>query len=154
MTDRSKQENPPVSDNSQSDEGRLTLREVSENAEDYSDRTSQAFRPLVMTGIAVVWLFKVGDENAGGVAWDVVLAWSLGFFTLALVADLLHYVAGTLFWLGLYKKLEKPDADMDAKVVVPHWINWPTYTFFFLKIAFLIVGYVVLLRHIFLALFP
>ena len=75
----------------------MTLEEAKTTFYEASSTLSENARKLCFAGIAIVWIFKVGDKNSGGIAFSVDLLWPLGAFVLGLAFDLLQYRMHTVF---------------------------------------------------------
>ena len=89
-----------------------------------STKLSDVVRQLNFAGIAIIWLFRVGDENAG-IPYSDFLLWPLGFLITSASFDLLHYVYASAAWGIFHRRQEKklrndPEADFHA----PGTINW------------------------------
>lgn len=122
----------------------------------FTGKLSDSVRQFSFAGVAVVWLFKVGGENAAGISWDPWLIWPLGCFVLALTLDLIQYAYYSLVW-GIYHRekeieiqtMEEKGEDIPEFFYVSPIINRVGYTFFWGKTFFVVVGYILLLSHIF-----
>lgn len=125
----------------------MKLAELRKTYYEFSGKLSDIVRQLNFAGIAVVWIFKVGQGN-GGIPFAPCLLWSMGLFVVSLGLDLLHYIYATLAW-GLFHRLkEKQHLLEDHDFGAPCQINWPTIVFFWTKIAVSLAGYVILTRYI------
>ena len=125
----------------------MKISEMRDAYYEASDKASDIVRQLGLAGIAIIWIFRVGDEN-GGVKFTNYLLWPLGLFVVSLFCDLLQYLYKSLLWSGLNKYHWKIKGDNEADVEVsPKW-NWPTITLFWLKIVFALIGYVLLFKYI------
>ena len=129
----------------------ITLDEALQAFYGYSEKLSGLVRQLSFAGIAVIWLFKVGGENAGGIEWDDSLLFPLVAFVLALMFDLLQYVYYSLVWALFHRKKERHvqrwcgSTPAPDKFYVSPWINRIGYVFFVNKTAAAIIGYMALL---------
>lgn len=117
----------------------LTIDKVKDAYETLSGKASDIIRQLSLAGIALVWLFKVG--TASSPVLEPQLLRAAFFIFIALSLDLLQYLVGTFTWhrYFLYKEGKKtgPDTKFDA----PRWINWPTWTLFWLKAISMSIAY-------------
>lgn len=117
----------------------LTTGKVKETYEALSGVASGIVRQLSLAGIALIWLFKNGANSVP--VLEPQLLQAAFFIFVALSLDLLQYLVGTLTWhrYFLYKEQQRtlPDATFEA----PNWINWPTWTLFWLKSASMIIAY-------------
>lgn len=114
---------------------------------EFSGKLSDNVRQLNFAGIAVVWIFRVGQDN-GGIPFAPCLLWSMGFFVVSLGLDLLHYIYATLAWGLFHRVKEKQCISEDRDIRAPCQMNWPAIAFFWAKIASNLAGYVVLTRYI------
>jgi len=113
----------------------------------YSAKLSDVVRQLSFAGIAVIWIFRVGDKP-GGVAYSKELLYPLGCFVLSLAFDFLHYLYGSIAWSSFNTFKEKSGVDKDVEFKAPGWINYPSIVFFYTKAGLLFVGYLFLLIYI------
>lgn len=124
-----------------------TLSEYWANHETYTAKASDLARQFSFAGIAVVWVFRIGEQDRLVIPKD--LLWPLCLFIIALACDLVQYVTGTIIWYVFCrhheKRLEKPTDN--PELTAPDWVNWPTTIFFMLKLLFVSVSYVLLLIH-------
>jgi hypothetical protein len=118
----------------------------------YSGTASEIVRQLAFAGIAVIWLFRVGGEDAGGVGFSPALLWPLAGFTVTLVLDLLQYVLSAIAWWLFYMSTERQirakTLAADAKVDTPWLVLLPNYICFFGKLVAIAVSYFFLMAHI------
>jgi hypothetical protein len=108
-----------------------------------SGKASDVSRNLAFAGIAVIWLFKVGDAAP---RLPVNLMLPLVLFCVGLAFDLLQYVAGVAVW-GLFQWHHDQclsDVSADPELDAPSWFNWPALTFFVVKLTTIASAYVVL----------
>lgn len=120
----------------------------------YSGKVSDIARQSSFAGFAIIWIFKGGDRDI--IFLDYGLMLSAIFFTICLTCDLLQYIYQTAAW-GIYHwRLEK---DLGKKIKnikllnnkeVDHneKINILALILFWLKLVFVIVGYIILSKYI------
>jgi len=107
-------------------------KDTLENYYFYSGKTSDIIRQLALAGIAVIWLFKLGPDNAPKLPSELISP--LIFIVCCLLCDLAQYTLGTIIW-GIYSRCtEKKLQGRDIKFTAPPYINWPTIFFFYTKI--------------------
>jgi len=104
-----------------------------------SGKASDIVRQLSLAGIALIWLFKSGTMIAPLI--DVELLRAALFIFLALTLDFLQYLTGTTIWFLYFRHLEKRRTKEDAVFQAPAKLNWPTWLFFYLKSAALLIAY-------------
>jgi hypothetical protein len=121
----------------------MKLSEYRQDYYEFSGKASDVSRNLAFAGVAVIWLFKVGDSTPI-LPRNLVLP--LLLFCVGLACDLLQYVASVVVWGSFQwrhdQRLANPhdDPELDA----PSWFNWPALVFFTAKLVAVSVGYVVL----------
>jgi len=108
---------------------------------------SENARKLCFAGIAIVWIFKVGDKNAGGIAFSTDLLWPLGAFIMGLALDVLQYFYKSTAWWLYYAVKHKTTAD-EKEVQPPGVINFLTFVFFYAKVVSCGYGFYCLLAYI------
>lgn len=127
----------------------MKLEQYKEDYYKFSGKLSDNARKLAFAGIAIVWIFK--QEKEGTFILPAQLQWAMLMFAGSLFFDLLQYTYQTITW-GIFhryyeKKAEyKEDTELTAS---PYW-NWPSNALLWLKILVLFIGYLFLLKFIFL----
>lgn len=111
----------------------------------FSSKTSEIARQLSFAGIALVWVFKVGESPAS-IPEELVLP--AGLFVLALALDLLHAAYGTFVWGAFAWWKERQGIDPEADFDAPGWFNWPSLLFFWSKVGVVMFAYVQALSYI------
>lgn len=87
-----------------------------------SANVSNILRQLVLAGVGIVWLFKVTGKD-GTIEIDIHLLIALGAFVLAIVIELLHYLAEIL--LNAYYLTDKmKKTEMPTYVSSISWFLW------------------------------
>lgn len=124
----------------------MKLREIRNDYERYSTRVSDINRQLIFAGIAIVWLFRVSN-NDGNTVFPIGLYPTLFFFILSFGADILQYTIQSILWFGFYwnrkyknRKLEKKDVE-DIIVKEPEWPNLIPWGFWIAKVVCTIIAY-------------
>ena len=120
----------------------MRLKDCRELYADHSAKASEKVRSLAFAGIAIVWVFRVGDGLNSKFPAQLLLV--LLLLAIALALDFLHAVAATIAW-GVYGRYcEKQCPDEKREFQAPPVINWPALTFFWLKIPAVFAAYVLL----------
>jgi hypothetical protein len=125
----------------------MTLDDARKAYYEFSGKASEIARTLALSGLAVVWIFKVDSKDGPHVPPQLVLPAFL--FVLALALDFLQYVVQTAIW-GIYQRYkERKGTKEKSEFLAPAWFNWPA-TFFLFPGKILVVcgGYVVLLNYL------
>lgn len=126
----------------------MTLAECRRDYYGYSGKLSDVTRQLNFAGVAIIWIFRVGDTNGAGIPFAGSLLWVLALFVLSLAFDLGHYIYATAAWGLFCHRKELAGIREDEAVKAPTKINWPSLGFFWGKVGLNVVGYVVLVGYI------
>lgn len=125
----------------------MKLKDYRETYYEFSGRTSDIARNLAFAGIALIWVFRVEVGSASVVPPDLILPALM--FTLALAADLMHYVLATLIWGTYHRYLEiRRGVECEESLTAPRFMTWPQNAFFVLKIVLVVMGYIALSSHL------
>ena len=108
---------------------------------------SELARKLGFGGLALVWLFSGGGtQDARQVHIDGAFRWPAFLFVVALTLDLTQYIyrsAGFGFYQWYLEKYRSTKSE--DRVLLPRTLNWPHLLLFWMKLAAVFVGYVMLL---------
>lgn len=126
------------------------LKEYLKDYHDYSGLLSSSNRQLAFAGIAIVWIFRVSDNTAPLIPTQLIIP--LLCFSLSLFFELIQYLLGTLIWKSFFKSKEvlyrlgklKDTEDITAPSSYQKIIS----TFFYLKIAATIIGYIFIIIYL------
>ena len=122
----------------------MKRKDCLEAYQDYSRQTSDNVRKLSFAAIAIIWVFKAQTQG-GSVTISPILVWSGISVVIALVFDFIQYTYGTIAWGSFHRQKELSGVLPNGEFKAPVWINWPTNTFFTIKVLSVGVGYVLLL---------
>ena len=126
----------------------MKLSEIREAYEKLSGKLSEINRQLCFAGFAVIWIFNKSENN---ISIPIELYFPAFFFILSLSADILQYIYSSLAWYCYYlTKRQKDKEDSTIEVDEPEWLNTPTWIFLTTKIGFLVGGYYLLGKFLFL----
>ena len=128
------------------------LLDFRETYYEFSGKASDAARNLALAGIAVVWIFRIGEGSASRLPQPLI--WAVCLFALALALDLLHYSLAAVTWGTFHWLKEKAGASEESKLTAPRWLNWIPILFWGFKIVSVIVGHAFLGRFLLGILFP
>ncbi|MBN7796649.1 hypothetical protein [Parahaliea mediterranea] len=111
-----------------------------------SATASNVARQSAFAGIALVWIFK--DQVGQEFALPMGLLYPTICMMVGLAADLMQYVVASAIW-GFYCRIKEKEFDPDPNPEFrnPNWINWPALGLFWLKLAAVLVGYVLLVKY-------
>lgn len=113
----------------------MKRKDLRDRYEYHTGKASDVGRQLAFAGIAVVWLFRVGEPTSA--LFPPELLAPLVFFVLALGLDLAQYVVCSIVWgvYNRYREVRRSHIADDATFEAPVWINAPGLLFFWGKIA-------------------
>lgn len=129
----------------------MLLSEARDNSNFGTGKASDIARQLALTGIVVIWIFKTTIPVIPHPVTVIphALLVSLWFFLMALMFDLLQYLAMGIVW-AIFTRRREVEADSSASDTVirksPPLINLGSWCLFGLKIITLLVGYGLLLH--------
>jgi hypothetical protein len=119
----------------------MTLEEAKTTLYEASTTLSDTVRKLCFAGIAIIWIFKVGDKTAGGIVFSPFLLSPLRTFILGLIFDGLQYLYKSTAWWLYYTIKHRKNVPDDAEVHPPGIINAATQILFYLKVICCAYGY-------------
>ena len=108
-----------------------------------SASASASARQLAFAAVGVVWVIKPQTPQLPRMLLTAGM-----FAVLALAFDLFQYVYGTIAWGRFHRRKEHERVGNDEEFTAPYRINWPTNTFFALKVIFVAVCYVFLFTYL------
>ena len=119
--------------------------ELWENSEKYTELLSNNSRQLAFASIAVCWTLKYPEKP------DILpslLLWVIIFIMLFFIFDMLQYVFGTIINRRLASDCEiKKQNDKTHKFILRKNTHHITYCFFWGKIFFLALAYIILIIY-------
>ena len=124
----------------------MKLKEIRNDYERYSTKVSDINRQLIFAGIAIVWLFRVSN-NDGNTILPIELHPTLFFFILSFSADILQYFSQSLIWFLYYwieKCTTKTSKNKDVEDIIvkePEWPNLIPWGFWIAKVIFTVIAY-------------
>lgn len=125
----------------------MKLEDARSAYEDFSGRASDIARTLALSGIALIWVFKVDSQNGPQVPQELVVPGI--WLVVHLALDLTQYLYATIAW-GLFHRWKehwRPVA-ADKDFLAPRAINWPTNAFFYGKVVAVGIAYWYLLAYL------
>lgn len=121
----------------------VTVDEGFSARDTYTSKASEITRQLGLAGIAVVWVFKIGQGAEYSVPGELIPP-ALMLIT-GLTLDLLHYVAGAALWQWYTKAAQSAGK---KEFAAPSWINIVTWTLFIAKIVAIVTAYIYLIVYL------
>lgn len=120
------------------------LKKLTEYWDVYTNHTSKASataRQLAFAGVAVIWIFK---QSADGKSWlPEQFVWPLVLLCVALLCDLLQYVAASIAFFAFtrYHERKWEKGEQEPELDMPAWMPWLSQPFFIIKIGLVLVAY-------------
>lgn len=118
----------------------MKLEEAKQAFYDASGTLSENVRKLAFAGIAIIWIFRVGN-TAANLAFPPSLLWPLIAFIIALIVDVAQYLYKSTTWWLYYAWKHKQGIRDDGDVNPPGVINFFTGVFFYVKVACVTYAY-------------
>ena len=107
----------------------------------YTRDITEVSRKLGFAGAAICWILKTPQ----GTFSNSVL-WSLIFLVAFFISDVLQSFTGALLlrcWIRTEEiKIWQVKNTLDGEYLKPGWLDYPSFTFFLLKVLFLLVGFI------------
>lgn len=126
----------------------MPLSDYRETYYEASAKAGDVARQLAFAGIAVVWLFRLGQDSGPAIPQPLILPAIL--LVLSLGFDLLQYITATIVW-GIFqwcedRKLNDPkdDPDIDS----PNWLPVPQFILFWSKLVCVVAAYLLLIKYL------
>ncbi len=138
----------------------MKLKDTREEYYFYSGKVSDIVRQLGLSGLAVIWIFKI-ENGQDKIIPSVLLPAGL-FLLLGLTADLFQYAAGTVIWDRFNRKKEEELGKKQRELIAegnmfdpeegdftaPSSINNVTKWLFWMKITFVLIAYIFLVGYL------
>lgn len=121
----------------------VTTKEGFAARDTYTTQASAISRQLGLAGIAIIWLFKIGEGPDYSLPGELVPPALM--LVLGITFDLLHYVAGAILW-QLFTKTAQSEGKKEFDA--PAWINKVTWALFTTKIIAVISAYFYLITYL------
>lgn len=138
----------------------LKLSEIRNAYERSSMRLGEINRQLCFAGFAIVWIF---NKTSDDLSLPMELYWPMVLWCISLSLDVFQYIYKTITWWCVYISQKKKSKAMrpkdeilnedDITVDESEKLNIATWILFFLKIAFMITGYILTIQFIFSKIF-
>lgn len=117
----------------------MKLSDAKQAYEELSGKASDLVRQLGFAGIALIWLFRSGDDKSP--LLEAPLLHAAFFVFLALSFDFLQYLTGATTWYLYFRHKEKQNTGPEDEFQAPVRINWPTWAMFGAKCVCVLVSY-------------
>jgi len=123
----------------------MKVKDYKKDYQDFSGKLSDNTRKLAFAGIAIVWIFKQGENGSYKIPED--LKFVMLMFVVTLSLDLLQYIWQTATWGIFHRHYEKKFSE-DHELTASKYFNWPANFFFWAKVIVLVIGYVFMLKFL------
>lgn len=124
----------------------MRLKDARSVYEYNSGKASDLARQMALAGIAIIWIFRSGQDT--GIKIPEHLVAPLWCLVLSLTLDLAQYWLAAAVWSGFHRSKEKRGVNEDEDFLAPGWINWPSLILFYLKLIFLAAAYFLILKFL------
>jgi len=122
--------------------------EVWDQYKAYTKDITEVSRKLGFAGAAICWILKTPQ----GIFSNSVL-WALAFIVAFFISDILQSLSGALllrYWIRSEEiKIWEANSTLDGEYLKPVWLDYPSFTFFLLKVFSLLVGFIFIAVEIF-----
>jgi len=123
----------------------MKLKDCRDTFYEFSGILSDNVRKLAFAGIAIVWIFKKGEN--GSYTIPDILKSAMFMFVISLSLDLLHYIWQTIVWGSFYTYKEKKlNHTEDADFLAPSIFKNIANVIFWFKVIALVLGYIFMIR--------
>lgn len=123
------------------------LKEYREAHYTNTGKVSDNVRTLAISAIGIIWIFKTQHVN-GSYQIPKELYCPVIFVFVAMALDFVQYIYGSIAWGVFFRNKEKAGVKEDDKLYAPPEINWPTYFFFYSKVAVISFAYFYLIKFL------
>ena len=126
----------------------MKLSQYKEDFYHFTGKLSDINRQIAFAGIALIWIFKKANGNEIKICHELVLPSVL--LALALSFDIFQYIYQSITWALFYRYHEKrlKKKEIDKEILAPSILNYPSWIFFVLKVLFVIIAYVIIIRYL------
>jgi len=126
----------------------MNLKICRETFYEFSGILSDNTRKLAFAGIAIVWIFKQGEN--GSFTIPNILRKAMLMFVLSLSLDLLQYIWQSFIWGIFYTYKEKKlNHNENIDFLAPNIFKDIANIFFWSKVITLVIGYIFMLIFFF-----
>ncbi|EKO4002955.1 hypothetical protein SPN99_004059 [Vibrio fluvialis] len=133
----------------------MNLAFIRQEVDAYTKACSDLSRQMAFAGIAILWVLS--NKESSSISTTLLKDFQLWFFAAALMADLLQYIVGSVFWFYqdrlIESKLKKRFGADTEKIEAEDFEvtslgNTLTWILFFIKVGLVALGYITLLVHL------
>ena len=120
----------------------MAKTKLSEFKEDYyffTGKLSDINRQIAFAGIALIWVFKKGEELNFQIDEALILPALLIVCSLAF--DMFKYIYKSITWSIFYTIKNRKHKNEDKKIKSPEYLNYPAWFFFVTKVILVLIAY-------------
>jgi hypothetical protein len=118
----------------------MKISELWQSYQGYTRDLTDHARKLGFAGAAICWFFKTPQ-----VTFPPLIYWALISIVGYFIADVLQSLSGALVTKRFTEKKEfellQQAGTVEGDVEKPRWLDWPAYSFFLVKSALLLIGF-------------
>jgi hypothetical protein len=123
----------------------MKIQDYRNTYQEFSGLTSTISRQLAYIGIALVWIFKVTENNIHSLPEELFIP--ITILISALIIDLLQYITASLIWYMFYRFHEIKNIPEDEDIKSSEWFVYILNTFFMTKIILICLAYYYLFNY-------
>lgn len=97
----------------------MTRKKLKEARDYFTEKVSDVTRQLNLAGLGIIWIFRIGGKENGGVLWADFFLVPMLLLVLALGFDVAHYMYYAFNWDAEYKKCLKNGIPENEEI--PNW---------------------------------
>lgn len=105
----------------------------------FTGKLSDINRQIAFAGIAIIWVFKKGENSEIQIDNDLVLPAIL--IVCALAFDIFQYIYQSITWSIFYTYYNRKYKKEEQKIESPEYLNYPSWAFFFIKVILVLIAY-------------
>ena len=120
----------------------MAKSKLSEFKEDYyffTGKLSDINRQIAFAGIAIIWVFKKGENLDFQIDSDLILPAIL--IVSALTFDMLQYIYQSITWAIFYTIKNRKYKSEDKEIKSSEYLNYPSWFFFGVKVLLVLIAY-------------
>lgn len=120
----------------------MAKSKLSEFKEDYyffTGKLSDINRQIAFAGIALIWVFKKGENTDFQIDSALILPAIL--IVCALAVDMFQYIYQSIVWANFYTKKNRKYKSEEKKIKSPEYLNIPAWILFGLKVSLVLISY-------------
>ena len=124
----------------------MKLEQYKKDAYEFQGLASGLVRQFAFAGIALIWIFKI-DKAEHLIPNECY--WPLLFFIGTLAIDFFQYFIPSIIWMKFFKHHEKENnGNVDVEIKANEIYSFPGYFFYYGKVIFLFIGYVMIIKFL------